>query len=276
MLLLWILISTITSGLITILIASWLTYKVFSKYLNHMVSLSVGILLSVGLLHLLPEAYQSGLVNQRILFSLMLASLICFFILEKIDILRHNHHYEGDGHGHLEGYDRRKAGRGGISILIGSSLHNFSDGILLSAAFFADPLIGSLTASSIIVHEIPHKLSDFVILRNAGLKLKRSFTLIFFSSLCSSLGALVGYFIFQEHQNFVPYFLVIASSSFLYIAMADLIPQMHEQKSPIETLPQILFVGIGIIVIYSITNLIQNHHIHDENHYHVTSSLCTK
>ncbi len=169
MLLLWVLLATVTGGLIAVLVASWLAYKVFAHYLHHMVSLSVGVLLSVALLHLLPEAFESGVADAHVLFGLMLASLIGFFVLEKIALLRHSHHHEGDGHHHHHGHDRHEAGRGGVLILIGSSLHNLCDGVLVAAAFLTDPLLGVLTAASIIVHEVPHKLGDFVVLLNAGL-----------------------------------------------------------------------------------------------------------
>ncbi len=259
MILLWVLLSTISAGSIAILIASWLTYRISSKYLQHMVSLSVGILLSVGLLHLLPEAFEHNQIPPRTLFSIILGSLICFLFLEKLDIFRHSHHYEGDGHEHQKGYDSHVAGRGGLSILIGSSLHNFSDGILLVGSFLTDPLLGALTAISITVHEVPHKLSDFVVLRNAGIGLRRAFILISSSSLCSSLGALLGYSLFREKNEFIPYLLIIASSSFLYISMADLIPQMHEKRNFSETLLQLLFIGIGITLIFAITNTLHHH-----------------
>ncbi len=261
MILFWLLVSTIIGSLIAMSIASWLAYKIFSKYLHHMVSLSVGILLSVGLLHLLPEAYHHNNNDSNILFNLILISLICFFALEKISLLRHNHHYEGDGHQHHKGYDSNEAGRGGILILIGSSLHNFSDGLLVSAAFLTDPSLGIVTSASITIHEIPHKLSNFVVLKNAGLKLYHAFTLILFSSLFSLIGGITGYFLLQENREWIPYFLVIASSSFLYISMADLMPQMHEKRSSIlEVIPQLLFVIIGVTIIYIIKNLIHHNH----------------
>jgi zinc and cadmium transporter len=121
MLLLWVLLATVTGGLIAVFVASWLAYKVFAHYLHHMVSLSVGVLLSVALLHLLPEAFESGVADAHVLFGLMLASLIGFFVLEKIALLRHSHHHEGDGHHHHHGHDRHEAGRGGVLILIGSA-----------------------------------------------------------------------------------------------------------------------------------------------------------
>ncbi|CAB3859114.1 ZIP family metal transporter [Achromobacter mucicolens] len=263
MLLLWVLLATITGGLIAVLIASWLAYKVFAKYLHHMVSLSVGVLLSVALLHLLPEAFETGVGNAHVLFGLMLASLIGFFVLEKIALLRHSHHHEGDGHHHHKGHDRHEAGRGGMLILIGSSLHNLCDGVLIAAAFLTDPLLGVLTAASIIIHEVPHKLGDFVVLLNAGLRRRRAFALILFTSLCSAVGGIIGYFVLQQAQEWTPYILVIAASSFLYISVADLMPQMHERVSLSDAVPQLLLVGVGVALIYSVTTLMHHGHDHE-------------
>jgi zinc and cadmium transporter len=263
MLLLWVLLATITGGLIAVLIASWLAYKVFAKYLHHMVSLSVGVLLSVALLHLLPEAFETGVGNAHVLFGLMLASLIGFFVLEKIALLRHSHHHEGDGHHHHKGHDRHEAGRGGMLILIGSSLHNLCDGVLIAAAFLTDPLLGVLTAASIIIHEVPHKLGDFVVLLNAGLRRRRAFALILFTSLCSAVGGIIGYFVLQQAQEWTPYILVIAASSFLYISVADLMPQMHERVSLSDAVPQLMLVGVGVALIYSVTTLMHHGHDHD-------------
>ncbi len=263
MLLLWVLLATVTGGLIAVLVASWLAYKVFAHYLHHMVSLSVGVLLSVALLHLLPEAFESGVADAHVLFGLMLASLIGFFVLEKIALLRHSHHHEGDGHHHHHGHDRHEAGRGGVLILIGSSLHNLCDGVLVAAAFLTDPLLGVLTAASIIVHEVPHKLGDFVVLLNAGLARRRAFALILFTSLCSALGGIIGYFVLQQAQDWVPYVLVVAASSFLYISVADLVPQMRERVSLADAVPQLLLVGVGVALIYSVTTLMHHGHEHE-------------
>src|SRR5690606_41811703 len=125
-------------------------------------------------------------------------------------------------------HDRHEAGRGGWLILVGSSLHNLCDGVRVAAAFLADPVLGVLTAASIIVHEVPHKLGDFVVLINAGLARRRAFVLILCSGLCTALGGVIGFFALQDAQQWVPYVLVVAASSFLYISVADLIPQMPE------------------------------------------------
>ncbi|OZI47085.1 ZIP family metal transporter [Bordetella genomosp. 4] len=269
MLLLWILLATVAGGLIAVSIASWLAYRVFSKYLHHMVSLSVGVLLSVALLHLLPEAFEGADADAHTLFALLLAGLLGFFVLEKIALLRHSHHHEGDGHHHHKGHDRHEAGRGGVLILIGSSLHNLCDGVLVAAAFLTDPILGVLTASSIIVHEVPHKLGDFVVLLNAGLARRKAFVLILFTSLCTALGGVIGYFLLQQAQDLVPYVLVIAASSFLYISVSDLIPQMHERGALSDAIPQLVLVGIGVAVIYGVTSFMHHGHEHGGHNHTV-------
>ncbi|VFR63902.1 Zinc transporter, ZIP family [plant metagenome] len=256
----WSVLAAITGGLLALFIARWLTLNVFSRYLHHMVSLSVGVLLGVSLLHLLPEAFETG-PGPHTLFPLMLAALVGFFILEKIALLRHSHHHEGDGHHHHAGHDRHEAGRGGVLILVGSSLHNLCDGVLIAAAFLVDPILGVLTAASIILHEVPHKLSDFVVLMNAGLSRERAFGLILFSSLCSAIGAVLGTLLLAQAQSWLPYLLVVAASSFLYIAIADLMPQMHERVSLRDAGPQLALVAVGVALIYSVTVFV--HHGHD-------------
>ena len=270
MLPLWILLATISGGVLALLIARWLAYGVFSRYLHHMVSFSVGVLLAVSLLHVLPEAFESGVDAHR-LFDVMLAAIIALFVLEKIALLRHSHHHEGDGHHHHHGHDSHEAGRGGVLILIGSSLHNLVDGVLIAGAFTADIWLGVLTAGSIILHEVPHKLSDFVVLMNAGLARKRAFALILLSSLCTAVGGIVGYLMLQSIEGMLPYLLVIAASSFLYIAVSDLIPQMHEHPSLRESVPQLVLVGIGVLLIYSVTTFMHHQHGHEHHgsHAHV-------
>lgn len=261
MLLIWIVLATVSGGLFALVVAHWLAYRVFAGYLHHMVSLSVGVLLAVTFLHLLPEAFESG-ADTHLLFSTMLASIIGYFVLEKIALLRHSHHHEGDGHHHHSGHDRHEAGKGGVLILIGSSLHNLVDGVLIAAAFLIEPTLGVLTAASIILHEVPHKLSDFVVLINAGLTRPKAFALILFSSLCSAIGGITGYLVLDHMQAVLPYIIVAAASSFLYISIADLMPQMHSRSTLKDAIPQLFLVALGVSMIYGVTLVMHAGHIH--------------
>lgn len=261
LLLTYILISTISSGVIAVVIANWLTYNIFSKYLHNMVSFSVGVLLSVALLHLLPEACEHYIKDPHLLFIVMLITFISLFFLEKISLLRHNHHHEGDGHDHVLGHDQHEAGKGGLILLIGSSLHNFSDGILISAAFLSSPTLGWLTSISIIIHEVPHKLSNFIVLHNSGFNFRKSYILILLSSLFTVLGGFSGYCLLQTSKSILPFCLVIAASNFIYISISDLMPQMNERTSfSKNAITQLLLVCTGIIVIFFMTSYFHGIH----------------
>ena len=155
-------------------------------------SLSVGIMLSTALLHALPEAFDSG-ADVRSLFATLLGGLLAFFLLEKFSILRHSHHHEADGHAHAHGHDAHEAGKAGWMILVGDGLHNFTDGILIAAAFLADPNLGIVTGLAIIAHEIPQEIGDFIVLLNAGFSRRRAYVYNLLCSLMAVVGGVLGY-----------------------------------------------------------------------------------
>ena len=240
------------SGLISISAAAFLSYGLLSKMVERLVSLSVGVLLSTSLLHALPEAFESN-ANPKVLFATLLAGLLGFFLLEKMAILRHSHHYEGDGHGHEHGHDAHEAGQSGWMILVGDSLHNFTDGILVAAAFLADPKLGIITALAITAHEIPQEIGDFIVLLNAGLTKTRAYVYNLICSLMAVVGGLVGYFALGNGMDLIPYVLVLASSGFIYIAVSDLMPQMQRRATWRETVPQVLLIAVGVGIVLLLT-----------------------
>lgn len=219
---------------------------------ERMVSLSVGILLSTSLLHALPEAFESD-ADAHTLFAILLAGLFGFFLLEKMAILRHSHHYEGDGHGHEHGHDADEAGKAGWMILVGDGLHNFTDGILIAAAFLADPHLGLLTALAIVAHEIPQEIGDFIVLLNAGFSRARAYAYNLLCSLLAVIGGVVGYFSLGQATDWIPYVLVFASSGFIYIAVSDLMPQMQRRATLRETIPQVVLIAVGVGIVLLVT-----------------------
>lgn len=225
---------------------------------ERMVSLSVGILLATSLLHALPEAFESG-ADTHALFATLLAGLLGFFLLEKFAILRHSHHYEGDGHSHEHGHDAHEAGKSGWMILIGDGLHNFTDGILIAAAFLADPNLGLITALAIVAHEIPQEIGDFIVLLNAGFSRTRAYAYNLICSLLAVVGGVVGYLMLERATGWIPYVLVFASSGFIYIAVSDLMPQMKRRATLRETVPQILLISLGVAVILLLTGQMHLH-----------------
>lgn len=247
-----ILLATTIAGVVSIIAAAIFSFSLLSKLVDRMVSFSVGILLSTSLLHALPEAFESN-ADTHTLFATLFGGLLGFFLLEKFAILRHSHHHEGDGHAHAHGHDRHEAGKSGMMILVGDGLHNFTDGILIAAAFLADPKLGIVTGLAIIAHEIPQEIGDFIVLLNAGFSRARAFTYNLISSLMAVLGGLIGYFTLESATNAIPYVLVLASSGFIYIAVSDLMPQMQRRTTLRETMPQILLIGLGVITVLYLT-----------------------
>jgi zinc and cadmium transporter len=219
---------------------------------DRMVSLSVGIMLSTSLLHALPEAFESK-ADPRTLFATLLGGLLAFFLLEKIAILRHSHHHEGDGHHHAHGYDAHTAGKSGWMILIGDSMHNFTDGILIAAAFLANPKLGLVTGLAIIAHEIPQEIGDFIVLLNAGFSRTRAYVFNLVCSLMAVLGGVLGYLTLDRASNLIPYVLVFASSGFIYIAVSDLMPQMQRRATLRETVPQVVLMAVGVLLVLLLT-----------------------
>ena len=252
MTLLYIVLATLTGGVLSVLIAASLTVALLGRIVRHLVSLSVGVLLGTALLHVLPEAFESKVEPHR-LFATLLGGLMFFFLLEKAELYRHGHHHEGDDphHHHDHGFDAEQAGRGGWSVLVGDSIHNFCDGIIIAAAFLADFKLGVVTSAAIIAHEIPQEVGDFIVLLNAGFSRRKALFYNAVSGLASVVGGVLGYFIVGPWQALFPYLLVAASSSFVYVAVADLLPQLQRRLPLRATLAQLGWIaaGLGIVVL---------------------------
>ena len=233
--------------------AAIFSFTLLAKVVEKMVSLSVGIMLSTSLLHALPEAFESH-ADPRSLFATLLGGLLAFFMLEKLAILRHSHHHEGDGHHHGHGHDKREAGKAGWMILVGDGMHNFTDGILIAAAFLADPKLGLVASLAIIAHEIPQEIGDFIVLLNAGFSRTRAYVYNLLCSLLAVIGGMLGYYMLDKASSLIPYVLVFASSGFIYIAVSDLMPQMQRRATLRETIPQVLLIAAGVAIVLFLTS----------------------
>jgi len=254
--LIWIVLATLSAGIISISAAATLSFKFLGSIVENMVSFSVGLLLATAFLHSLPEAFQDSQASTPYLFSLLLAGILFFFMLEKVALLRHNHHHEGDGHNHHAGHDAEEAGKSGWMILVGDGVHNFVDGVLIAAAFIANPEVGILTAIAIIAHEIPQEIGNFMVLLNAGFSKKRALIYNMVCGLLAVVGGVLGYAFLEQSVSWIPYLLVFASSSFIYIAVSDLMPQMNRRIQIRESIKQItlILLGVGLVVGLSIFN----------------------
>ena len=248
MTLLYIVLATLLGGLLSVLIAASLTVSLLGRVVKHLVSLSTGVLLGTALLHVLPEAFESTASPHR-LFMTLLAGLMFFFLLEKAELYRHTHHHEGDGHHHHHHFDSEQAGRGGLSVLVGDSIHNFCDGIIIAAAFLTDVHLGVVTALAIIAHEIPQEVGDYIVLLNAGFTRGRALFYNAVSGLAAVAGGVLGYFVVGPWEALFPYLMVAASSSFIYVAVADLIPQLQRRLPWRDTLFQLLWLAAGLSLV---------------------------
>jgi len=250
MTLFYIVLATLAGGLLSVLIAASLTVSLLGRVVKHLVGLSTGVLLGTALLHVLPEAFESQ-ASPHSLFMVLLGGLMFFFLLEKAELYRHTHHHEGDGHHHHHHFDSEQAGRGGMSVLVGDSIHNFCDGIIIAAAFLADPHLGLVTSLAIVAHEIPQEVGDYIVLLNAGFSRGKALLFNAISGLAAVAGGVLGYFVVGPWESLFPYLLVAASSSFIYVAVADLIPQLQRRLPWRETVLQLawLAAGLGLVVL---------------------------
>jgi zinc and cadmium transporter len=199
----------------------------------------------------------------QVLFATLLGGLLFFWLLEKVELFRHVHHHEGDGHHHHHHFDAEQAGRGGYAVLVGDGVHNFCDGVIVAAAFLADPWLGAVTTVAILLHEVPQEAGDFIVLVNAGFTRQRALLFNALSGLAAVVGGVAGYFLLEPWQAAMPYLLVVAASSFIYVALADLIPQLQQRLPWRETLVQVAWLagGIGIVAL-ALALLHEAKHVH--------------
>ena len=241
-LLMWIVGAGLIAGAVSMLLAGLLAFTVFSAWIPRMVSYAVGVLLGAAFLDVLPEALEQG-GNMEAIGATMLAGVSGFFVLEKAAIWRHHHeHCDTPLHEHV-------SRRTGTMILIGDGFHNFVDGVAIAAAFLADVKLGVATALAMVAHEIPQELGDFMVLLNSGYARSKALLFNLLSSLASVVGGIIGYLLLEDAQAAIPYILAVAAASFIYIAVADLIPHMHRSTDARSTAWQIALIAAGVATI---------------------------
>ncbi len=267
MTLLLILVGTLLAGIGSVWLAAWLSFGVLSRYTQHMLSLAAGALLATGFLKLLPEAFESG-IEPHALFITLLIGLLFFFLLDKAELWHHGHeHHNGhsDGHGHAfhaghhHHHHHHEATPGSWAVLTGDSLHCFGDGILIASAFMADAQLGAIAALAVLAHEVPHHMGDLVVLRQGQRSRHAALIKVSMAGAVTALGGLVGYWVVDALHDRLPFFLVVASSSFIYVALADLIPQLQKRLSTRETLSQVFWLAFGIAAVLAVAALTGGH-----------------
>ena len=266
-----ILLGTLVAGVGSVWIAAMLAYALLSRFTQHLLSLAAGALLATAFMRLLPEAFEQSAVagvSAQLLFAVLLMGLIFFFLLDKAELWHHGHEHghshemnevRDHSHGH-EHHDHAHSNKetthnhhhtsGSWAVLLGDSVHAFGDGILIAAAFVADTRLGVAAALAVMAHEVPHHVGDLVVLRQSLGNAKAALIKLSLSGGVTALGGLIGYLLVGALEEYLPLFLVVAASSFIYVALADLIPQLQKRLSPRQTAAQVawLFAGIALVV----------------------------
>ncbi len=254
-----ILIGTLCAGIGSVWVAAILSFGLMARYTQHMLSMAAGALLATAFMHLLPEAFESQ-AGAHDLFMALLIGLVFFFLLDKAELWHHGHehgaHAHGHSHGHHNDHDHATGPShtgGSWAVLAGDSVHCFGDGVLIASAFMADVRLGMIASVAVLAHEVPHHMGDLVILRTGATDRQAALIKVSMAGSVTALGGLLGYWLVDQLQAYLPFFLVIASSSFIYVALADLIPQLQKRLGGLQTATQIawLLAGIGLVTAVS-------------------------
>jgi zinc and cadmium transporter len=254
-LLLWIILFAALGGIASAAFAVaflWVPEERSARILPHFVSFATGALLGAALLGLLPEAMKgAGPSRAHDIGLVMVVGLGVFFVIEKLVLWWHAHSQDEEGapqHAHAH-HDHGRDRASGVLVLVGDSIHNALDGVLIAAAFLGDMSLGLVTTFAVAAHEIPHRVGDFAILVHAGLSHRRALLLNLATGIASVIGAIAAYFGLRQANGVLPFALAFAAAGFLYIAVAGLIPGLHRRSDPRTSAAQVLLISLGIAVI---------------------------
>lgn len=205
------------------------------------VSFAAGVMLVTGFLGILPEGLADLPAETSLLYVII--GVVGSFFLERF-VLWYHHHHE----------DSHNIKPSAWLVLIGDAIHNGVDGLAIAATFVANPAVGILTTVAVAAHEIPQEVADFSVLVHAGFSKKKALWYNFVSALTAIAGGVLGYFFFRQSQSSMPYILSIAAGMFIYIACADLIPELHQDGHKQDVVLQSLVFVLGIILMLFLMN----------------------
>jgi zinc and cadmium transporter len=247
----WIVLASIAGGLLSVCAAAF-ALVLRASWVPMLVSFAIGTLLGAAFLEVVPHAFEEGEPRQAA--SAILGGILGFFLLEKLLLWRHSHdHGEDDEPLHHQEHERA-----GMLIVVGDTVHNFVDGVLIAAAFLQSPQLGLVTAIAIVAHEIPQEVGDFLVLLHAGYSKAKAFVLNVLSSLGSVAGGVLGYFALEGYAGWEPTLLGVVAASMIYVAVADLIPGLHRRPELRATAQQALLIGAGVGVIALVGALVRH------------------
>lgn len=237
----WILAASIVGGALSAGLAA-LALLLRATWVPMLVSFAIGALLGAAFLEVIPHAFEQGEPHQAAVA--ILGGIFGFFILEKLLLWRHCHTENCEVHDqHATGHDH---GRSGALIVVGDTVHNFVDGVLIAAAFLQSNELGVIAAMAIIAHEIPQEVGDFLILLHSGYSRARALVMNILSSVATVVGGVLGYFSLQVMEGLEATLLGVVAASMIYVAVADLIPGLHRRPELRDTAFQALLIALGI------------------------------
>jgi zinc and cadmium transporter len=237
----WILVASFAGGTLSAGLAA-ISLTLRATWVPMLVSFAIGALLGAAFLEIIPHAFEQGEAH-KVAFSI-LGGIFGFFVLEKLLLYRHCHTEHCEVHDqHASTHDH---GRSGALIIVGDTIHNFVDGVLIAAAFLQSVELGVVTAVAIIAHEIPQEVGDFLILLHSGYSKARALAMNLLSSAATVVGGVIGYFSLQLIDGLEPVLLGVVAASMIYVAVADLIPGLHRKPELRDTAVQALLIALGI------------------------------
>jgi len=265
LMLVFIIIFTAVGGVFSVLAAAiflWLPDAHREQILPHGISFATGALLSASFWGLIPHAFEEVKPEHiQAVSGTILAGILLFFTLEKLLVWRHCHSHACETHSDQD-QDKHARHSAGTLIIIGDGIHNFVDGILIAAAFLTDVQLGIVTSLAVAAHEIPQEVGDFAILLHSGYSKRSALFYNIMSSLTTIIGGVLAYYSLENLHQYLPYFLAMAAASFIYIAVADLIPSLHEKTDIKTSLQQLVFIAAGVLLIYLFHSLAHNNDAH--------------
>ncbi len=222
--------------------------KLALKISHFLASFAAGVLLGAAFFDLLPEAAHEGEELGINVFSWALIGIIVFFLIERS--IHWFHHHE-------EFHEHKKESKSTIPlIIIGDTVHNFVDGIVIAATFMISAPLGIVTALSVAAHEIPQEIGDFGLLLHKGLSRKKIILVNVLSASVAILGALLTYFLGNVLEPYLPILLALTAGFFIYIASSDLIPEIHYEKRKGFALIESILLLAGVLVIWISVSLL--------------------
>jgi zinc and cadmium transporter len=248
----WIVVASLAGGVLSAGAAA-LALALRAAWVSTLVSFAIGALLGAAFLEVIPHAFAHG--EPHTVAASILIGILAFFLMEKLLLWRHSHDPEEET-GHA-GHDH---GRSGALIVVGDTIHNFLDGILIAAAFLQSTQLGVITALAIVAHEIPQEVGDFLILLHSGYSKAKAFVLNMLSSCATLVGGALGYYALQVIEGWTPVLLGIVGASMIYVAVADLIPGLHRRPELRATVAQTALIALGIGAIMLVRALLGDLH----------------